>query len=243
MFAIVLTGMTFLSKLFGGLFAIGLRKKLSLIIGFSAGVLLAAAFFDLIPEAVAIFGFHSTGLMKTMGGVMGGFMTFHVLEKFLLLHACQEEECHFDRHRNIGVVGAMGLSFHSLLDGVAIGVGFQAGNEVGFIVAGAVILHSFSDGVSTVSIMLANKNSPRHSLFWVLVGATAPFLGVFSTRFFTAEKGLIGALLAFFAGFFIYISASDLLPEAHRENSSVSVLVATLSGVILILAVTSFLPG
>lgn len=243
MVALLLTGVTFLSKLFGGLFALGFRRRLALIIGFSAGVLLAAALFDLIPEAVGIFGFNAAGLTKAMAGVMAGFMTFHILEKFVLLHACQEEECHFDRHRNIGVLGAVGLAFHSLLDGVAIGVGFQAGNDVGFIVAGAVILHSFSDGVSTVSILLANKNSPRHSLFWLLVGAATPFLGVFSTRFFVLHETAIGGLLSFFGGFFIYIGASDLLPEAHRENSSVSVLAATLSGVVLILVATSFLPG
>ncbi len=221
---------TSVSTFLGGLLAIRYKQALLPIIGFAAGVLIAAAFADLLPEAFALMppGEHSVRWIMSL--VVVGFILFHCMEKFTLWHACREEDKHFGRHQNIGILGAMGLSLHSFFDGVAIGIAFQSSFQVGILVFMAVALHKFSDGLSMVSIMALNQNSLKTSLIWLGVNALAPILGAVSTFAFSVSNTVLALLLAFFSGLFLYIGASDLLPEAHRVNTSATTLCATVGG-------------
>lgn len=239
--ALVLACITFVSTGAGGLFALRFRDKLHLLMGFGAGVLVTAAFLDLLPEAVDLGSEARVSVGALMLVVVAGFFAFHILERFVAIHSCPEGDCQAEQHQHIGVLGAGGLSFHSFLDGVAIGAGFQVSTALGILIALAVITHDFSDGLNTVTVMLANKNTPRRSLLLLLVDATTPILGALSALLFTIPPGALAYLLAFFAGFFLYIGASDMLPEAHREKSSLWVLGTTLLGVTLMVALTRIL--
>jgi ZIP family zinc transporter len=126
------------------------------------------------------------------------------------------------------------------MDGFAIGLGFQADVEVGLIVAVAVIAHDFSDGMNTVTIMLHAGNSLRSSLAMLLIDAVAPVLGAISTLFIVAPQWVLAYLLPFFAGGFLYLGASDLLPEAHEHNPPLVSLLSTLAGFLLIFVVVQF---
>ena len=233
---LIFAAITSVSTLLGGLLAIRYKQALFPIIGFSAGVLIAAAFADILPEAFALMPPGEHSVRWIMSFVVGGFILFHCLEKFTLWHACREEDKHFGRHQNIGILGAMGLSLHSLFDGVAIGISFQSSYEVGILVFAAVALHKFSDGLSMVSVMALNRNTLSASLKWLGVNSLAPILGALSTFAFRMSDASLALFLAFFSGLFLYIGASDLLPEAHRVNTSATTLLATVCGIAFVFA-------
>jgi zinc transporter ZupT len=216
----IIAGAAFLSTLAGGLLALELRDKLHLILGFSAGAVIGVAFFDLLPEAID-FGekFHSPAGILSCSAV--GFLSYLVLDRILLFHGDAALR---------GPVAAGVLCIHSLLDGVAIGLAFQASHAVGIVVAIAVLTHDFSDGINTMNIVLKNQGRRPQAFRWLLADALAPVLGIASTRFFTLPGGGFGTALALFAGFFLYIGASDLIPESYHAHPKFLTTFMTLAG-------------
>ena len=91
-------------------------------------------------------------------------------------------------------------------------------------------VHDFSDGINTVNIILKNKGDRGHAFRWLLVDAFAPVVGVVSTFFFTLPESALGVILAVFSGFFLYIGASDLLPESHHNHPTIWTTVMTVLG-------------
>ncbi|HSX40409.1 MAG TPA: ZIP family metal transporter [Candidatus Saccharimonadales bacterium] len=237
---ILLSFATFISTFAGGLFAIKHRRDLHYIMSFTAGVLIAVCFFDILPEAFTITGEHNIPLTFLSVSVVVGFLLFHILEKTILIHHAHEEEYTEHKHPQIGLVGALGLSFHSFLDGVGIGLGFHVSPHVGFLVAIAVIAHDFSDGLNTVTLMLTHKNTQNKAKRLLFLDAVTPIAGVLSTYAFSIPQNVLVLYLGFFAGFLLYIGASDLLPEAHSKHSSFKMIGLTLLGVIFIFLVTRF---
>lgn len=214
----------FISTLLGGLFALRFKDKLHLILGFSAGAIIAVAFFDLLPEAIELGGVNYDA--RTITSIVAlGFIIYTILDRFVILHSHHDEHDHSedvaesqDGSTKRGILGAGSLSFHSFLDGVAIGLAFQVSNTVGAIVAIAVLVHDFSDGINTVNLITKNAGDRKEAFRWLLVDACAPLLGVTSTLFFTLPEGWLGIVLATFCGFFLYIGATDLLPESHHSH-------------------------
>ena len=98
-----------------------------------------------------------------------------------------------------------------------------------------VVIHRFSDGIGIVSLLLANRVARSTAMRWVFLVSLAPVLGVAVTAFFVIPDTVLGALLATFAGFFLYVGAAELLPEAHRNEGSRWVIAATLAGVAAIM--------
>lgn len=238
--ALIFGFLTFISTLLGGLVGIKNRHRLHLIISFTAGVLIAVAFFDIIPETFAIIAKYNFSVTPAMVALVGGFLVFHFLEKLIVIHTAHEGEYAEHKHPLVGYLGASGLAVHSFLDGVGIGLGFHISPHVGIIIAIAVLAHDFSDGLNTVSLMLLNKNTVKKSLLLLAIDATTPLLGVGATYLFKIPQHVLVLYLGFFAGFLLYIGASDLLPEAHSKESSYKLMGLTLLGVIFIFIVTRF---
>ncbi len=236
--AIILSFFTFISTGVGGLFALNNKNKLHLIMSLTAGVLIGVVFFDLMPEIFSLAKDHSLDVSSALIFLVIGFLVIHILEKFALIHSTHEEEYATHKHPTVGLISASGLSFHSFLDGVGIGLGFQVSSHVGLIVALAVIAHDFSDGLNTVTLMLSHRNTVKRSIILLLVDATTPILGVASTLIFTIPSYILILYLGFFAGFLLYIGASDLLPEAHSKHSSFGMIGLTIIGILFIFAVT-----
>lgn len=207
---------------------------------FTAGVLLAVAMFDILPEAFRISADNKLDVTPLTIAVVFGYLLFHILEKTILIHHAHEDEYADHKHPSIGLAGALGLSFHSFLDGVGIGLGFHVNSHIGLLVAIAVIAHDFSDGLNTVTLMLTHKNTQEKTILLLLLDATTPILGVLSTFLFNIPEKLLVMYLGFFAGFLLYIGASDLLPEAHAKHSSFKMIGLTILGVIFIFIVTRF---
>ncbi len=220
---------TFTSTLLGGLFALKFKDKLHLILGFSAGAVIGVSFFDLIPEAIELGrGVYSVSTITSITAL--GFIIYMILDRFFLMHHHHDEHTVELRATPRGNLGAGSLSLHSFLDGAAIGLAYQVSITVGTIVAIAVIVHDFSDGVNTVNLILKNNGTRIQAFKWLLLDATAPILGILSTFFFTLSAGSLGIILALFAGFFLYIGASDLLPESHHSHPTIWTSIATILG-------------
>ncbi|MDQ1279825.1 MAG: zinc and cadmium transporter [Thermoproteota archaeon] len=113
-----------------------------------------------------------------------------------------------------GVFVTSELSVHSFIDGLAIGFGLEADFHVGIIIAFAVVCHDFTDGFRTVTIMLKSNNSLKNSLRMLFLDAITPILGVVTTIIFQLPKYYLILLLSFFAGGFLHLGASDLLPPS-----------------------------
>ncbi len=228
MLLLVIAAAAFLCTLLGGLLALRLRDKLHLILGFSAGAVIGVAFFDLLPEALEL-GTTYRSAAATLSWTALGFLFYLVLDRILLFHGDAA-------HRGRFAAGV--LCLHSLLDGIAIGLAFQASHAVGLVVAIAVLTHDFSDGINTMNIMLKTQDNRTQGLFWLLLDSAAPVLGVAATCFFTLHAGSFGAALALLAGFFLYIGASDLIPESYHAHPKFLTTAMTLAGAaILYLAI------
>lgn len=238
--ALFLSFFTFISTFLGGIVAFKNKQRLHYIMSFTAGVLIAVCFFDIMPEIFSLTAVNKLDPTPALIAIVTGFFVIHILEKFAVIHTTHEDEYASHKHPTIGIISASGLSFHSFLDGVGIGLGFHLNAHVGLLIAIAVIAHDFSDGLNTVTLMLANKNTLKKSLLLLFVDAIAPVLGALSTYIFTIPVAILQLYLGFFIGFLLYIAASDLLPEAHSKHSSFKMIGLTILGALLIFLVTRF---
>ena len=166
----LIAGATFLSTILGGAYALKLKDRLHLILGFSAGAVIAVAFFDLLPEALNLAGsVYSAETILTL--TASGFMLYLILDRLFLLHGQTSEHANgkIETNKKRGDAGAGSLSFHSFLDGIGIGFAFQVSPAVGIIVAVAVLTHDFSDGINTVNFILKNGGTKREARKWLLI--------------------------------------------------------------------------
>jgi ZIP family zinc transporter len=198
------------------------RNRLHLAMGFAAGALIGVALFETLPEAFELAGDGNAALV-VVAAVLGG-LSFRLLEGSLLGHIHTEDAVCNPR---AGHIGAAGLTAHALLDGLAIGSAFQADATLGALVTVAVLLHAFSDGLNTVTVVLRHGHPRSKAIAWLAADATAPIAGAVLGLFVTLSDLPLGLLLALFAGMFIYIGAGSLLPEAHASARSRRLVAAT----------------
>jgi ZIP family zinc transporter len=230
---------TFISTLLGGVFALRFRDKLHLILGFSAGAVVGVALFDLLPESIdLVHQKYQISLATTL--IAAGFILFMILDRMMSIHAHGDDhDCQNEQHGKFH--GAVALIIHSFLDGFGIGLAFKVSPEVGFIVAAAVLAHDFSDGINTVNYILKNKGKSRSAFAWLVADAVAPAVGVIvATYFFTVSQSVLGLILAVFCGFFLYIGASDLVPESHHRHPTVLTTIMTILGMAVIYLAVHF---
>ncbi len=230
---ILVAAATFVATMTGGLLALSLTRRISLVLGFSAGAVLGVAFFDLLPEAMEL-GQARFGTANVLIASAAGFFLYGLFDRLVTRH--DTPSCGPDPRR--GLLGAGSFSFHSMLDGLGIGLAFQAGHGAGLVVAAAVLTHDFADGLNTVNVVVKNGGSRAQALRWLLIDAVAPSIGALLSLFITVPADVLGLLLAGFAGFFLYIGAIDLVPESQRAGKRAWVGLATLCGAALLFVVT-----
>jgi ZIP family zinc transporter len=212
--AIPLSCATVASTLLGGLVALRLRRDLATLIALTGGIVVAVALFDVLPEA-----FDAVGSARRTTAVVGaGFLAFFLAERLLVLHHRDDAE-QARGHAPVGALGAAGLSVHSFIDGLGIGLAFHLDTATGLLVFLAVVSHDFADGLNTVSFVLRQSEDRRQALRWLSADAIAPFLGATTGSLIGISEHKLGYLLAAYAGFFLYMGGTDLLPEAHSHPS------------------------
>ena len=208
------------ATLLGGFLALRLKNSLHLILGLSAGAVMGVAFFDLMPESVALAGRNAADVIAVTAA---GFAIYMVVDRLALVMTQ-------GGHGHRGHIGAASLTVHSLLDGLGVGLAFQVSPAVGVVLAVAVLAHDISDGINTVTMSLASEGGATTARRWLAADATAPLAGIVLSLFVHVPKASLGLVLALFAGFFLYIGASELIPESHHRHPRLWTTVATVLG-------------
>lgn len=222
---------TALATLLGGSIALRFQNKFYLILGFSAGAVMGVAFFDLLPEALRLGRPQYSG-QKITALVAVGFAAYAFVSNWLTL--LRQERCTEGRVSRRGRLGAGSLSLHSLMDGIGMGLAFHVSAGIGLVVALGVLAHDFSDGINTVSLILKNGGTKKQAISWLCLDAAAPVVGVSTTFFFSLPRTALGLTLALFCGFFLYIGASDLVPESQRRHPALLTTLMLLLGMAVI---------
>lgn len=238
MLAIFFTFLMFISTLVGGWFVIRNKGQLRHILGFTAGIILGVIAFDILPEMFEIIHELEVSPTAAMIALVIGFLGFHIIEKLVLMHHEHETQYGKHKHPRVGVLSALALGGHGLLDGIGIGLAFQVNVGFGIAVSLALVAHKFADGLNAASLMLLHKNSIRRTAYMVLINALLPIVGVLSTLFFALPEEYLPLYLGFFAGFLLYIGASDILPQAHDEKSDKLTIILTVLGIAAMFLVT-----
>jgi zinc transporter ZupT len=217
------------ATIFGGLFALKFKSALGLFLGFSSGAVIGVAMFDLLPEAMEVGGSHFQPLTLTTA-VAIGFAAYLTAHRGASARAGDQVV-----HR--AHLGPASLTAHSLMDGLGIGLAFQISSAAGLIVATAVLAHDLCDGANTVILSLAAGSSSVTARRWLAADSLAPLVGIIIARLIVVPAPILALLLALFAGFFLYIGASELLPKSHDDRPRLSTIMATLLGLCFIYAV------
>ena len=160
--AVPLAGLTVVSTLAGGFVALRLHRELTTLIALTGGVVLGVALFDVLPEAI-----DSVDNADRVAGLVGlGFLFFFLAERMLVLHH-RDDPSRPRAHEQVGVLGAAGLSLHSFIDGLGIGLAFGVNTTTGLLVFVAVLSHDFADGMNTVSFILSQSDNRRKAVRWL----------------------------------------------------------------------------
>jgi len=230
--AIPLAAVTVLSTLVGGIVALRLARDLTTAIALTGGVVVAVALFHVLPEAI-----EAADDPQCVGLLVGaGFVLFFLAERALVLHH-RDDADQIHAHAQVGALGAAGLSLHSFIDGLGIGLAFGLSTETGLLVFLAVVAHDFADGLNTVGFVLRRSGDRARAIRWLAVDAVAPLVGAIVGSALTISEQHLGALLAVYVGFFLFMGATDLLPHAHAHPSGRRVLL-TLAGFAAVLVIS-----
>jgi len=191
-------------------FKLWTQETFRLVISFCAGILLGAVFFHILPEI-------STPLGSQLGyPIMFGFLLIFVLEKFIMVHPCEEGEC--DYHK-VGLAAYIGIGFHSILDGIAIGAGTMM--NLSFIIIFAVTIHKFPAALALSSMLVkGGEYSNKKVLFSMFMFSLATPVGALLAVFMFQglDDYIIATALGISAGTFLFISIGDLLPTVYEEH-------------------------
>lgn len=220
----------------GGVFALKFQKKLYLILGFSAGALLGVVFFDLLPTAFELAG-PKYGLNNVSCVVALGFSVYMMLDRVIIISG-KSRKTNTGNFR--GNMAAFSLMLHSLIDGISIGLAFQISVAIGGFVAVAVLVHDFADGINTINVIIKENGKRNSAIAWLILNALAPVAGAGSTFFYHLPQEDLGVLLALIAGFFIYIGASDFIPDSQAKSPSFKTCLLTLAGIAVIYLAVHF---
>jgi ZIP family zinc transporter len=241
----------FFSTLLGGLAALHFHHRLHPFMAFASGVLVATAIADLLPEAGLLVG--QERALEVGVAALAGYLVFTLIESFIHQQSFEHGHVHdedglpsFRRTSPETVSGGLlsvlppaSLLVHSTLDGLAIGLAFQAGASIGLIVLLAVLAHDFADGMNVVTLALDAARGRSFAVVFLVLDALAPLVGAALSFVVAIPDVALGLLIAWFAGVFIAIGASHLLPESQHERPTEGPLLVGLSaiGAVLVLVI------
>jgi zinc transporter ZupT len=230
--AIPLAALTVIATFIGGQVGLRFSDRLPTLLALTGGVVVAVALLDVLPEGIS--GLENVDLATAL--VAAGFLGFFLAERLLVLHN-REEAVETLGSDQVGVLGAAGLSVHSFIDGLGIGFAFGVDSATGLLVFLAVISHDFADGLNTVSYVLRRSGDRRAAVRWLTIDALAPLAGAIVGSLAAVSDHTLSYVLCVYTGIFLYIGATDLLPEAHAQASWARVAL-TGAGFALIFAIT-----
>jgi ZIP family zinc transporter/zinc and cadmium transporter len=203
------------------------RRRVSHLIAFGAGFMLAAAFVSMVPES-----FEQTPRAPLW--ILGGYALAHLFEHTFTSHFHFGEETHaHDVGHGVGTTTLVGLMLHSMFDGVAISAGFLVTPSLGVFIALAVIFHKVPEGVTIASVMVASGRTNRGAVNATLLLAAATVAGALVMSELGAFRG---AALGISSGIAVYVAATDLIPELNQQHER-SYSLSALAGIVVYFAV------
>jgi len=212
------------------------------LVGFSSGTLLGGAFIHLLPESIEI------NAATAFYYVIIGIISFFVLEKFLYWRHCHEEECPVHTFVYLNLLGD---GVHNFIDGMIIAatyvISFASGNyQLGLATTLAVIFHEIPQEIGDFGVLVYGGLSRKKALTYNFISALTAIAGAIITYFLAYLQNSMEFLVPFAAGGFIYIAATDLMPELHKKSHGGESLIQFLtivSGILLMTYLKLFTGG
>jgi zinc and cadmium transporter len=216
-----------------------LNKILFYMISFAAGSMLGAVFFDMLPEIL------ESGYTETIPFfIVGGILSFFILEKFLHWHHhhSEKKETHPFTYLNL-----IGDGIHNFFDGAIIAVSFMQSTALGMVATIAIVAHEIPQEISDFAVLIYGGFTKAKALLYNFLTALTAFAGAFLAYFYSSSIEHFGAyFLAIAMGHFIYIASADLIPEMHKEKNIRKSLLQFLMlsfGILLVWLVGEFFHG
>ncbi len=219
----------FIGVIFVGLKEEILKRITMVLVGFASGTLLGGAFLHLLPEAVN----SEIDSITVFFYVIVGIVTFFALEKFLYWRHCHESECPTHTFVYLNLVGD---GVHNFIDGMVIAATFMLSFELGLTTTLAVIFHEIPQEIGDFGVLVYGGLSRRKALVYNFISAITAVMGALLTYFLVYLRSIETLLVPFAAGGFIYIAATDLMPELHKKthaDESLVQLIVILLGIAL----------
>lgn len=227
--AAILASVTTVSLIaFVGLIFVGLKENLlkrllMVLISFSSGTLLGSAFLDLMPEALTTMNLNVT---VTFAYVLFGIVSFFALEKFLYWRHCHEDSCPVHTFAYLNLIGD---GIHNFIDGMIIAATFMVSFNLGLPTTLAVIFHEIPQEIGDFGVLIYGGLGKKKALIYNFISALAAVLGAIITYFSVYLQSVKALLIPFAAGGFIYIAATDLMPELHKKSRAADSLIELLT--------------
>jgi len=212
-----------------GVFALSLSEHaldgfLFVLLSFSAGSILGAAYFDLLPEAVETSGDTSSVVLC----ITAGFLVFFFLERFIYwyhghIHG-HEAPSEVDKRvtvKRFVYLNMLGDGIHNFIDGMVIAASFFLAPTIGLVATTAVVFHELPQEIGDFGVLVYGGLAKKRALFFNFLSALTAVAGALLSNFFAVNiENFVSSLVAFAAGGFIYLAASELIPEMQREKDS-----------------------
>jgi len=214
-----------------------LGEFLPIFIAFASGSLLAAAFLDLIPEALEKAG------VIALSMVLVGVILFFIVERFIHWHHCGKEECHV---KPVAYLSLFGDGVHNFMDGVVVAAAYMTSTHLGIITTIVIALHEIPQEFGDFSVLIHSGMKARKALLYNFISALAAvFGGVAGFVFLTTIESWIPLVVATAAGGLIYIATADLMPELHKETQRSKLVLQTIAlfaGILILFVLFNVLP-
>lgn len=199
-----------------GIFTFGMKSKvfdklIFIFVGFAAGALIGGAFLHLLPEAIEKAGCGPVFLYTLIG-----FTAFFLMERYFHWRHCHEEKCEIHPFTYLNLIGD---GVHNFVDGLVIAASFMTDLKLGIVTTVAVLLHEIPQEMGDFGILVYGGWSKSRALFFNFICA---IFAIFGALIGYSLSGIMHdiktCLISFTAGGFIYIAASDLIPELHKQK-------------------------
>ena len=206
-----------------GIFLFFLNKKISqkinlLLVSFAIGALLGDTFIHLLPESFENLNSLTVSLL-----VITGLLLFFILEKILRWHHCHEISCSNHQSKHLITLNLSGDAIHNLVDGMLISASFMVSPKLGIFTSIAVLLHEIPQEIGDFAVLIHGGLSLKKAVFYNFLSACSAFLGVILVFILGSKISFLSIyLIPITAGAFIYLAASDLIPELHRHDQKIS---------------------
>ena len=239
-------GATIIGACFGFVFKKVSHKFSDIVLGFAAGVMLAAAVLGLIVPSLEWGG--KFGIFVTIAGIFCGALCLNLIDRLVphlhrMMGVDQESHPNGTAHINKILLFVMAIAIHNLPEGIAAGVGFGSGNTAeALTIAGGIALQNIPEGMVIIAPMLSAGISKKRTFIAAaatgLVEIAGTVLGYLAVSLSTA---ILPFALAFAGGTMLYVISDEMIPETHAHGSERGATYALLVGFCVMLLVDFFL--